>query len=80
MGANIHVDGRMAVIAGVSRLYGAEVRCWDLRAGAAMIIAAAMAEGRSVITGIHHVERGYERIVEKLRGVGADITVSGQPE
>ena len=73
MGANIHVDGRVAVIEGVNRLYPAEIRCWDLRAGAAMIIAAMMAEGTSTVTDIHHVERGYERIIEKLSGLGADI-------
>lgn len=73
MGANIHVDGRAAVISGVSKLYPAKLRCWDLRAGAAMIIAGAMAQGVTTVTDIHHVERGYEKIVEKLTAIGADI-------
>lgn len=74
MGADIHVDGKVAVISGVPRLYPAQLRCWDLRAGAAMIIAAAMAEGVSTITDIHHVERGYENVVDKMRALGLDIT------
>lgn len=76
MGANIHVDGRVAVIDGVPKLYPADIRCWDLRAGAAMIIAAMAAEGTSTVSDIHHVERGYENIVEKLTGLGADIKIS----
>ena len=76
MGANIHVDGRVAVIEGVQKLYPADIRCWDLRAGAAMIIAAMTAEGTSTISDIHHVERGYEKIVEKLTALGADIKIA----
>ena len=73
MGANIMVDGKIAVIEGVRRLTGAAVRATDLRAGAAMVIAGLMADGTTEITNIEHIERGYERIVEKLVGVGADI-------
>lgn len=73
MGANISVDGKMAVIEGVSRLTGAPVKATDLRAGAAMIIAALAAEGVTEIEDIEHIERGYEKIVQKLILIGADI-------
>ncbi len=73
MGANIHVDGKIAVVQGVEQLRAAPVRACDLRAGAAMVIAGLCAEGSTRIEDIHYIERGYENIVEKLRGVGADI-------
>ena len=73
MGAQIEVQPRQAVITGVSSLSGAEMAACDLRAGAAMVIAALAARGESVITNIHYVERGYENIIQKLRQVGADI-------
>ena len=73
MGANIRVDGKVAVIQGVNELRAAPVKACDLRAGAAMVIAGLCAEGNTRIEDIHYIERGYENIVEKLRGVGADI-------
>ncbi len=73
MGASISVDGRKAVIEGGKPLKPAAVKCSDLRAGAAMVIAALATEGETVIDNIHHIERGYEHLVEKLTGVGADI-------
>ena len=73
MGANISVDGKMAVVEGVDHLTGAPVRATDLRAGAALVIAALCAEGTTEIEEIHHIERGYEGIVMKLRKIGADI-------
>ncbi|MBE6540536.1 MAG: UDP-N-acetylglucosamine 1-carboxyvinyltransferase [Ruminococcaceae bacterium] len=73
MGAVITVDGRKAVIEGGKPLKPAAVKCSDLRAGAAMVIAALATEGETVIDNIYHIERGYEHLVEKLRGVGADI-------
>ena len=73
MGANIQVDGQVAVIEGVERLMPAPLHASDLRAGAAMVVAALMADGTSEIEEISHIERGYENIVEKLRGLGADI-------
>ncbi len=73
MGANIQVDGKIAVIEGVRRMTGAPVNACDLRAGAAMIIAGLAAEGTTEIDSIYHIERGYEHIVEKLAAVGADI-------
>lgn len=79
MGAHIHVDGRIAVVEGVERLSGAPVRACDLRAGAAMVIAGLCAQGRTDISDIYHIERGYEDIVGKLRGLGADIIrISGR--
>lgn len=73
MGADIQVDGKMAVITGVERLKAAPVKAVDLRAGAAMIIAGLIAEGTTVIEDISHIDRGYENIVEKFSGLGADI-------
>ncbi|MBQ6797015.1 MAG: UDP-N-acetylglucosamine 1-carboxyvinyltransferase, partial [Clostridia bacterium] len=73
MGANASVNGKIAIFEGVKKLTGAPVRATDLRAGAAMIIAALIAEGTTEIEQIYHIERGYEDIVEKLRAVGADI-------
>lgn len=79
MGAEIHVEGRTAVVEGVSRLTGAAVQAYDLRAGAAMVIAGLAAEGTTEITNIQYIERGYERIVEKLRALGADISLQEIP-
>ena len=80
MGAQIQVDGKVAVIEGVRRLTGAPDHACDLRAGAAMIVAGLAAEGVTSIDGIHHIERGYESIVEKLSAVGADIQVVYVPD
>ena len=80
MGANISVEGRVAVIEGVEKLKGAPVKATDLRAGAALIIAALSAEGVSEIYDIFHVERGYENMEVKLRNIGADIVKVDEPE
>lgn len=77
MGADIKQEGRTAVITGVPKLTGVEVIASDLRGGAALICAALAAEGQTEITGIEHIERGYENTVEKLKGLGA--VVSAQP-
>lgn len=73
MGADIQVDGKMAVITGVKSLNSAPVRAVDLRAGAAMIIAGLAANGTTEVEEIDHIDRGYENIVEKLSALGADI-------
>lgn len=73
MGADISVDGKVAVIEGCGSLTAAPVRATDLRAGAAMVIAALAAQGTTEIEDIYHIERGYEEIVNKLRSLGADI-------
>ena len=73
MGANISVDSRIAVVNGVDKLKGAPVKAVDLRAGAALILAGLCAEGETSIESIHHIERGYENIIEKLQNIGADI-------
>ena len=80
MGANISVEGRVAVIEGVDRLKGAPVKATDLRAGAALIVAALGAEGTTEIYDIFHVERGYENMELKLRGLGADICKVDEPD
>ena len=73
MGADISVDGKVAVIEGVGSLMGAPVTATDLRAGAALVIAGLAAHGITEIEDIYHIERGYEEIEQKLRGLGADI-------
>lgn len=73
MGADVQVDGKMAVITGVSELTSAPVKAVDLRAGAAMIIAGLMAKGVTEVEDIDHIDRGYENLAEKLRELGADI-------
>jgi UDP-N-acetylglucosamine 1-carboxyvinyltransferase len=80
MGANISVEGRVAVIEGVERLKGAPVKATDLRAGAALIVAALGAEGTTEIYDIYHVERGYENLEVKLRNLGADIIKAEEPD
>ncbi len=73
MGANIRVEGNLALIEGVNHLMGATVRATDLRAGAAMIIAGLMADGVTEVTDIYHIDRGYENFEEKFIHLGADI-------
>ena len=80
MGASIQVDGKVAVIEGVDHLTGAPVRACDLRAGAAMVIAGLAAQGITEVESIHHIERGYENLVEKLSAVGADIRIIETPD
>ena len=80
MGANIQIEGKAAIITGVEKLTGAPVRADDLRAGAAMLIAGMCAHGKTTIEEIYHIERGYEKIVEKLRGIGADISKVDFPD
>ena len=74
LGAKIHVDGHHMVIKGVDRLVGTPVEAADIRAGAALVVAALAAEGETVISGAEHIDRGYEGFVEKLRAVGVDVT------
>lgn len=73
MGANIKIDGRSAVVEGVRKLTGCPVKATDLRAGAAMVLAGLVAEGQTEVGYIHHIDRGYDGIVDKLRAIGADI-------
>lgn len=73
MGAEIDVDGHHLVIDGVEWLSGAPVRAFDIRAGAALVVAGLRAEGETVIHDAHHLDRGYERLADKLAGVGADV-------
>ena len=73
MGAHISVEGRLAIIEGGSPLTAAPVKATDLRAGAAMIIAALEINGVTEISSIQYIERGYEDVIEKFRALGADI-------
>ena len=80
MGASVKVDGRTAVIEGVGKLSPAQIKAMDLRAGAAMVIAGLAAKGTTEIEDIHHIERGYDDIVGKLRRAGADIRKVSFPD
>jgi UDP-N-acetylglucosamine 1-carboxyvinyltransferase len=73
MGAKITVDGNTATVSGPARLSAAAVMCSDLRASASLVLAALVAEGESIVDRVYHMDRGYEHIEEKLRGVGAQI-------
>ncbi len=78
MGANITVNGRSATVRGGSRLQSAAVMCSDLRASAALVLAALVADGESILDRVYHMDRGYERMEEKLRNVGAQIRRMGE--
>ncbi len=80
LGAKIQVDGKIAIIEGVEKLTGAPMEACDLRAGAAMIIAGLAAQGTSEISNVKHIERGYEDIIGKLSGIGADIRAVEVPD
>ena len=73
MGAKVRVEGRMAVIEGGHKLTGAPIKALDLRAGAACVLAGCIADGVTEISNVHYIDRGYERMVEKLTSLGADI-------
>ena len=74
MGADIRTEGHHAVVRGVEHLSGAPVRAPDIRAGAALVVAALKAEGETVVSDAHHVDRGYDDLVGKLRSLGADVS------
>ena len=80
MGAHIQVDDKTAVVEGVEKLTGAPIQAYDLRAGAAMVIAALAAQGESEISNVQYIERGYEDIIGKLRALGADIRAIDEPD
>ena len=73
LGARIHIDGKVALVEGVEKLSGATVMATDLRASASLVIAGLVAEGETVVDRIYHLDRGYDRMEAKLRGIGADI-------
>ncbi|HEX4285781.1 MAG TPA: UDP-N-acetylglucosamine 1-carboxyvinyltransferase [Terracidiphilus sp.] len=77
MGANIKVDGRTATVRGPAKLSAAAVMCSDLRASASLVLAALVADGESILDRVYHMDRGYERFEEKLKGVGAQIQRMG---
>ena len=73
LGANIELEGNVAIVKGVGRLTGAAVMATDLRASACLVIAGLVADGETVIDRIYHLDRGYERIEDKLSALGASI-------
>ena len=73
LGADVRTSGHHAVIRGVPRLSGAPVKAHDIRAGAAMVVAGLAAEGETSISGVHHIDRGYDDLVGRLQAVGATI-------
>ncbi len=80
MGVQVQVDGKVAVFQGVKQLTGAPVKAMDLRGGAALVIAALQARGVTEIEDVQHIERGYEDMVDKIRGLGGDISRISQPD
>ena len=78
MGANIAVNGRTATVRGATSMQSAAVMCSDLRASASLVLAALVAEGETILDRVYHLDRGYERFEEKLRGVGAQIRRMGE--
>jgi len=78
MGANIKIEGRRAIVRGKTPLSGAAVLASDLRASASLVLAALVADGETIIDRVYHIDRGYERIEEKLRSVGAEIKRIGE--
>jgi len=73
LGAHIHIDGKVAMVEGIDKLSGATVMATDLRASASLVIAGLVAEGETVVDRIYHLDRGYDQMEAKLRGIGADI-------
>ena len=73
LGADISTDGHHAVVRGRPTLSGAPVRAPDIRAGAALVIAGLAADGETTISGVHHIDRGYDDLVGRLAGLGADV-------
>ncbi|HEY0563994.1 MAG TPA: UDP-N-acetylglucosamine 1-carboxyvinyltransferase [Terriglobales bacterium] len=78
LGANIKTDGKRAIVRGKTPLSAAAVTCSDLRASASLVLAALAAEGETIVDRVYHIDRGYERIEEKLRGVGAQMKRIGE--
>jgi UDP-N-acetylglucosamine 1-carboxyvinyltransferase len=78
MGANIRIDGRRATVVGKTPLSSAAVLCSDLRASASLVLAGLVADGETILDRVYHIDRGYERIEEKLRGVGAQMKRMGE--
>jgi UDP-N-acetylglucosamine 1-carboxyvinyltransferase len=78
MGANINVHGASAMVRGVPKLTGAPVMATDLRASVSLVLAGLVADGETVINRIYHLDRGYERVEEKLAACGADIERIGE--
>jgi len=78
MGANIKIEGSRAVVRGKTGLSAAATLASDLRASASLVLAALVADGETIIDRVYHIDRGYERIEEKLRGVGAQIKRIGE--
>jgi UDP-N-acetylglucosamine 1-carboxyvinyltransferase len=73
LGAKIQIDGKVALMEGVEKLSGATVMATDLRASASLVIAGLVAQGETVVERIYHLDRGYDQMESKLRGIGADI-------
>jgi UDP-N-acetylglucosamine 1-carboxyvinyltransferase len=78
MGANIRIEGRRAVVRGQTPLSAAAVLASDLRASASLVLAALVADGETIIDRVYHIDRGYEHIEEKLKGIGAEIRRIGE--
>ena len=73
LGADIHVEGDIAIVRGVEKLKGAPVMATDLRASVSLVLAGLVAEGETTVNRVYHLDRGFDRLEEKLSGVGVDI-------
>ena len=73
MGADVHIDGDTAIVTGVEKLKGAPVMATDLRASVSLVLAGLAAEGETIVNRVYHLDRGFERLEEKLSGVGAEV-------
>jgi len=80
LGADVRTDGHHAVVRGRERLSAAPVRAHDIRAGVGLVLAALVADGRTEVADVHHIDRGYEGFVDKLVGLGADVRRESAPE
>ncbi|UGQ14253.1 UDP-N-acetylglucosamine 1-carboxyvinyltransferase [Yinghuangia sp. ASG 101] len=80
LGASIRTDGHHAIVRGVERLSGAPVLATDVRAGAGLVLAGLVAEGQTLVSGVHHIDRGYDDLVDQLTGLGGNVTREPEPE
>ena len=79
LGADVRTDGHHAVVRGRPALSGAPVRSFDIRAGAGLVLAGLVAEGETLVHDVHHIDRGYQDLVEQLAGLGADVQPGDRP-
>jgi UDP-N-acetylglucosamine 1-carboxyvinyltransferase len=80
LGAQIRTDGHHAIVRGVDRLSGAPVLATDVRAGAGLVLAGLVADGQTLVSGVHHIDRGYDDLVNQVTALGGGIEREPEPE